>query len=49
MKVTGDYAVEALISISLINSGVTDKDITRETLSGIYCVDKLHGNTFQIT
>ena len=39
----------SLISIPLIWYDLTESNITRETLSGIYCVDKLDGDTFLLT
>ena len=33
----------------IINSDVTESEITREHLSWIYCVDQLYGETFPLT
>ena len=41
VKYPGNDAENSLSSIPLINSDVTYGNIKRETLAGIYCVDKL--------
>ena len=40
---------KALNMIPLTTYDVTNRDIKRETLDEIYCVDKIDGNTFPIT
>ena len=45
----GSYIVDALSRLPLINSGITESNITRETLSESYCVNKLDVNTFPKT
>ena len=41
--------IDALIMIPLINSDITESNITRETLYGSYFVNKFYGNMFPLT
>ena len=49
IKEPDNDVVESLIRLPLINSGVTESDVTREQLTEIYGVDHLDGDTFPLT
>ena len=42
-------AADPLIRIPLINSGIKERDSTREHLTEIYCVNQLDGDIFPLT
>ena len=41
--------MENLIRLLLIKSDITEREITKENLSEIYCIDKVDGVTFPLT
>ena len=49
IKEHNNDAVDALIRLPLINSDVTEREITRESLAESYCYDKLYRDTFPLT
>ena len=49
IKGPNNDAEDALSRLPLINSDVTESDVTREQLVESYGVDQLYGNTFPLT
>ena len=49
MKGRDNCTADALSRLPLINSDVTESNITREHLAESYCVNKLDKDTFPIT
>ena len=48
IKGSDNDTVENLISLPLLNYDITESDMTRESLSEIYCFHKLYGNTLPL-